>query len=106
LECREYHFRTRLIAILLEVVNGPGEYLYVLFDQSISKIRMVIEGNTYLITCLLPFQVISNPLPRLEKVPQGWFFTGPYNGQTRRLYHDGKKDIRFVLEGEEDEPLR
>eukprot|EP00392_Amoebophrya_sp_AT5.2_P001045 g1047.t1 len=44
---------------------------------------------------------------RLEKLKQGWFFTGPYKGgSTRRVYRHGKKDIRFILDGEEAEPLR
>lgn len=35
------------------------------------------------------------------------FFTGPYKGgSTRRVYRHGKKDIRFILDGEEKEPLR
>jgi hypothetical protein len=34
------------------------------------------------------------------------FFSGPYYGQTRRLYRDGKKDIRFILDGEETAPIK
>jgi len=43
---------------------------------------------------------------RLEKLSSGWFYTGPYGGHTRRLYRDGKKDIRFILDGEESAPIR
>ena len=33
-------------------------------------------------------------------------FSGPYHGQTRRLYRDGEKDIRFILDGEETAPIK
>merc|ERR1712194_347936 len=68
------------------------------------------------VSCLTPQEMaIANSssnsslcLPkRLEKSPQGWYFTGPYRGgTTRRVYRHGKKDIRFILDGEETEPLR
>jgi len=59
------------------------------------------------VTCMNP-DAMEHPLPkRLEKMEQGWFFTGPYKGgTTRRVYRHGKKDIRFILDGEEVQPLR
>ncbi|CAD7941280.1 unnamed protein product [Amoebophrya sp. A120] len=59
------------------------------------------------VTFMRPDEVGSRMPKRLEKLKQGWFFTGPYKGgTTRRVYRHGKKDIRFILDGEESEPLR
>ena len=44
-------------------------------------------------------QSVDKMYRRLEKMPSGWFFTGPYYGKYRRLYKHGEKDIRFVLGG-------
>ncbi len=58
------------------------------------------------ITFMRPGDLARMP-KRLEKLKQGWFFTGPYKGgTTRRVYRHGKKDIRFILDGEEKSPLR
>ncbi|CAD7941270.1 unnamed protein product [Amoebophrya sp. A120] len=53
----------------------------------------------------VPGQIEKIPR-RLEKIEQGWFFSGPYYGQTRRLYKDGQKDIRYILDGEDSAPIK
>jgi hypothetical protein len=57
------------------------------------------------VTFMRPTDLAKMPR-RLEKLKQGWFFSGPYNGTTRRLYAHGQKSMRFILEGEEQQPLR
>ena len=58
------------------------------------------------VSFLRPEQQIEKIPRRLEKIEQGWFFSGPYYGQTRRLYKDGQKDIRYILDGEDTSPIR
>ncbi|CAD7929192.1 unnamed protein product [Amoebophrya sp. A25] len=58
------------------------------------------------VSFLQPETQIEKIPRRLEKIEQGWFFSGPYYGQTRRLYKDGQKDIRYILDGEDSAPIK
>eukprot|EP00392_Amoebophrya_sp_AT5.2_P017896 g18318.t1 len=58
------------------------------------------------VSFLKPETQIEKIPRRLEKIEQGWFFSGPYYGQTRRLYKDGQKDIRYILDGEDSAPIK
>ena len=76
------------------------------FEVEIESVNNSAVGCLGLgVTFMRPKDIPKMPR-RLEKLKQGWYFSGPYNGKTRRLYANGAKSMRFILEGEETRPFR